>query len=242
MRAKYPGDRNLPNDLRELEFEIPLSVTESDFPIELLRHAQILHVLKFDSVGYRFVCRMPAQEWDRFGKKSGRSRAPIGKRINVRILGTEESGSVLLQGSGRWLERGRKLEPGQVREFDFFRSMERAAAFAMENPVITEHTIAFRVAADGEVIKKMLTGLKRLKIPHKVKKLSKFKSENRTVLDELTLQQSRVLKLAYTLGYYDIPRRTGTEDLARILGTNKATVGEHLRRAEKHVFDKLISR
>jgi hypothetical protein len=228
-------------DLRELDFEIPLSVTESDFPIGLLQHVQILHVLKFDSVGYRFVCRMSSEEWDQYGKTSGKRGPSLDKKINLRVLGTEESGSILLQVSGFWLEKGRKLDSDQVLEFDFFRSMEKAPAFALENPIITEHSIAFRVAADAEVIKKMLTGLKRLKIPHKVKKLRRFNAETRSMLDELSVQQGRVLKLAHTLGYYDIPRRTGTEDLARILGMNKATVGEHLRRAEKHIFDNLIT-
>ena len=32
-----------------------------------------------------------------------------------------------------------------------------------------------------------------------------------------------------------------TEGLAKILGMDTATVGEHLRRAEKHVFDGLLS-
>lgn len=43
------------------------------------------------------------------------------------------------------------------------------------------------------------------------------------------------------MGYYEIPRRTSTQDLAKMLEMDKATVGEHLRRAEKNVFDKLIT-
>jgi predicted DNA binding protein len=42
------------------------------------------------------------------------------------------------------------------------------------------------------------------------------------------------------LGYYEIPRRQKTEDLARILDMDTATIGEHIRRAEKHVFDELF--
>jgi len=57
----------------------------------------------------------------------------------------------------------------------------------------------------------------------------------------MTLQQMRVLRLAHTLGYYEIPRKIGTAGLASILGMDKGTVGEHLRRAEKHAFDDLLA-
>jgi len=40
------------------------------------------------------------------------------------------------------------------------------------------------------------------------------------------------------MGYYDIPRKTSTEELARVMGMEKATAGEHLRRGEKKVFNR----
>jgi len=43
------------------------------------------------------------------------------------------------------------------------------------------------------------------------------------------------------MGYYDVPKKARVEDIARLLGMDKGTVGEHLRRAEKHVFDHLLS-
>jgi predicted DNA binding protein len=43
------------------------------------------------------------------------------------------------------------------------------------------------------------------------------------------------------MGYYDVPKRTGVEEIAQLLGKDKGTVGEQLRRAEKHVFNRLLA-
>jgi hypothetical protein len=227
------------NDLRELEFEIPLNLTESEFPVALLERAQILHMLRFDSKGYLFVCRMRPQEWKDY-EKSSPLKVGASRKISIRVVGEEKSGGVLLQVTGKWFEKGNKLDERQQRAFEFFRSMERASYYALENPTVSRRAISFTVVAEGELIKRMLTGLKQLEIPCSVKRLGRLEGRKQSMLEELTAQQTRVLKLAHTLGYYDIPRRTNTEDLAKILGMNKATVGEHLRRAERHVFDRLI--
>jgi predicted DNA binding protein len=228
--------------MQELALEIPLNLTESDFPIELLQRAKILHMLKFDSSGYLFICKMSALEWTAYSEKSPSHtvQSSTKKKIVIKVLGKIKPGPVLLQVSGRWIGRDEKTKIDQSRAFGFFRSMERSSYYALEKPTISEHSISLTVVAEGDRIKRLLNGLKEFNIPYKVKKLGKLGTREHSTLGELTLQQTRVLKLAHTLGYYDIPRRTNTEDLARILRMDKATVGEHLRRAEKHVFDKLI--
>lgn len=45
-------------------------------------------------------------------------------------------------------------------------------------------------------------------------------------------QQEMVLKSAISYGYYSWPRKVSAQDLAKKLGLNKATVLEHLRKAE----------
>jgi predicted DNA binding protein len=40
---------------------------------------------------------------------------------------------------------------------------------------------------------------------------------------------------AYGLGYYDVPRRTPSEDIAKLLKIDKSTFAEHLRKAEKRI-------
>jgi predicted DNA binding protein len=51
-------------------------------------------------------------------------------------------------------------------------------------------------------------------------------------------KQERTLMLAVSLGYYRWPRAVSLQELAERLGLSKATVAEHLRKAEAKVLDK----
>jgi predicted DNA binding protein len=42
-------------------------------------------------------------------------------------------------------------------------------------------------------------------------------------------------------GYYDYPRRVNSEQLAEIVGISKATVVEHLRKAEGRLMETLLA-
>jgi len=182
---------------------------------------------------------MSAESWKNYEKKTFLLRSSRNK-ILIKILDREKSGTVLLQVSGHWLKRGEKLTVLQSTEFEFFRSLERSAFYSLENPTISDHAINISIVAEAERIKQLLNGLKQFNIQYKVRKLGRLGTETQSMLSDLTLQQMRVLKLAHTMGYYDVPRRTNTEALAGMLEMDKATVGEHLRRAEKNVFDKII--
>lgn len=57
------------------------------------------------------------------------------------------------------------------------------------------------------------------------------------ILPQLTKRQRTVLKTAIDAGYYEIPRRVTTSELAEEVGLARRTTEEHLRRAEK----KLVS-
>lgn len=223
--------------MQELVFEIPLSVTESDFPMDLLRRVQILYMLKFDSSEYLFICKMPTKEWKSY---KDRSSQLVSNKISTKLLERIPDG-VLLQVAGRWFERGKQMDPHQLKELEFFRSMGRSSYYGLGTPKISGNAIRFSVVTEAEKINKLLNGLKQFNIPHKVNKLGRLRGRSESLLSELTLKQTRVLRLAHAMGYYDIPRRASTEDLARVLRMDKATVGEHLRRAEKNVFDKLIT-
>lgn len=56
----------------------------------------------------------------------------------------------------------------------------------------------------------------------------------------LTDAQLRAVRTAHSLGYYEIPRRASTASVAQALKMHKGSAGEHLRRAERKVFDELL--
>lgn len=68
--------------------------------------------------------------------------------------------------------------------------------------------------------------------------------DHRPDLDDLFLslteRQRTVLRAAVAQGYYDDPRGATHEDVAAAVGVSPSTVGEHLRKAERRVFEQLV--
>ena len=62
-----------------------------------------------------------------------------------------------------------------------------------------------------------------------------------SLLSKLTLRQRQMLLTAYALGYYDVPRRISSDDLARHLDVDKSTIVEHLRKAERKLIGAIIA-
>lgn len=60
-------------------------------------------------------------------------------------------------------------------------------------------------------------------------------------LHPLTDRQREVVEATYDLGFYDVPRRASTEDVASELGVDAATVSEHLQRAERNLLAQTLS-
>lgn len=54
----------------------------------------------------------------------------------------------------------------------------------------------------------------------------------------LTEKQLSSLELAIKSGYYDSPRRTSAEGLAKAFGVSRSTYEEHLRKAERQVLER----
>jgi len=59
-------------------------------------------------------------------------------------------------------------------------------------------------------------------------------------LASLTDKQESVLRQAYFRGYFERPRQVSASELAQTLGIARATMTQHLRAAQRKVFDELL--
>jgi hypothetical protein len=89
----------------------------------------------------------------------------------------------------------------------------------------------------GEFVNKITA----LGIRHKVVSLTEANFSPESPLSALTEKQREVLVAAYKLGYYDLPRRINSEKLAEKLNIGSATLGEHLRKAERRLLGHILS-
>jgi predicted DNA binding protein len=67
--------------------------------------------------------------------------------------------------------------------------------------------------------------------------LERLSASDYEPLDLLTARQSEALVTARELGYFDIPRRASTDEVADHLGIAASSLSERLRRAQGHLVD-----
>jgi predicted DNA binding protein len=168
---------------------------------------------------------------------------PASGRYNVRLksLNKEKSGDEIIQVSGTWkgLTEGRASHSSKIAAF--MKSVGRKRIYIVRSPSFDGGRLRVSLAGDGEAVKRLLQEMTSAEIPFEVSSLSSSRAREESLLADLTERQVQVLRLAHSMGYYDVPKRTGVEEIARLLGKDKGTVGEQLRRAEKHVFDRLLA-
>jgi hypothetical protein len=95
---------------------------------------------------------------------------------------------------------------------------------------------------EAEAVKHFLEHYKRLGIRYKIVSLGDASFSPDSLLNALTEKQRVVLSTAYKLGYYDLPRRINSDQLARKLGLVNSTFVTHRRKAERRLLAKLFEK
>ena len=75
---------------------------------------------------------------------------------------------------------------------------------------------------------------------YKVVSLSDAKFSPDSPLSHLTDKQRKVILSAFNLGYYDVPRRISSEELAKRLNIREPTLVIHRRKAERRLIAELL--
>jgi predicted DNA binding protein len=90
-------------------------------------------------------------------------------------------------------------------------------------------------------IKGMLRALQKVGIAYKIISLTDARFSQSSLLNVLTDKQREVLAKAFQQGYYDIPRRMRSDELAMKLGMRNATFVAHRRKAEKRLLTEILN-
>ncbi len=65
-----------------------------------------------------------------------------------------------------------------------------------------------------------------------------WKIEN--LKNKLTPTEKAVLRLAYELGYFDVPKKVDTETISKLLDVSKAAFSKTIRKAEKKIIESIL--
>jgi DNA-binding CsgD family transcriptional regulator len=223
----------------EVELEIPIGLDSAVTPLlTALKNVHFIDTLNFGSDGFTFLCNATAEEWESVNKYL-RSKGNHSNEIIV--LSTKKDGTVVFLAKGKWTGSGLGGDVTHNVDIQFFKEWEKKSdIYSIGHPKVTVHSIKSVILAPEDRADELLRGLRFLKVNYKVLRMGAPRKRQGNPLSSLTERQRFVLRLAYEMGYYDIPRKTRTEELARKLGIDKGTFNDHLRRAEKHVIEDIF--
>jgi len=94
--------------------------------------------------------------------------------------------------------------------------------------------------ADEAAEKRILVLLQSLDVPYELKSRRRVHGGTGAAEEELTARQRELLSLAWNLGYFAVPSRTGLDTIARLTGLSRNTVSQHLRRGVRNLLQNRI--
>ncbi|ELY76415.1 helix-turn-helix domain-containing protein [Natrinema pallidum] len=101
----------------------------------------------------------------------------------------------------------------------------------------SDWTVRFSVVGDSDDLRRVLEGIPD-GIETTVDRVGEYDGGDAAV-GTLTARQRETLRVARELGYFDVPRSAGVEDVAAELDCAPGTAAEHLRKAEAAVMEAL---
>jgi len=90
------------------------------------------------------------------------------------------------------------------------------------------------------VIRRFLRTISTAGLHCKVLSLTDAKFSSNSPLSKLTGMQQKVVLTAFELGYYDLPRKIGSRELAKRLGVAEPTLIVHRRKAERKLLSEIL--
>jgi DNA-binding CsgD family transcriptional regulator len=102
------------------------------------------------------------------------------------------------------------------------------------DPDMDEHGASISLTGSQDAIAGILEEYRGAGVSPDLQRLGDYQGQPRA-LEALTDRQQEVLRTAYDLGYFEVPKQASIEDIAGELGVDPSTVAEHLQRAERNL-------
>lgn len=202
-----------------------------------VRDMEVLRVLRYDAKEVALVCRVVMKNPQKDVKgdvKKTFETGPIptkveflGEVMDERGRSSHDSGSIVL------VRRALRQR--------FLFGPESIGRGYLQPPLgLRNGRLTFTVVGTQAQLRSILNGVERRKIYYRVLSLVDARFGSDSLLRRLTEKQQEVLQAAYRQGYYDVPRKVTSKDLARSLRLTDSTVVEHLRKAERRLLLQIL--
>lgn len=225
--------------MRRLTIEVPLRQTESFWYEEMLFFKQVksiefLHFLKQGKEEFAFICRVEFSD-----SALGIKDLSIPTWMKVRVLEEErKKGIFILLVSGKPPPQEFRSASSRPRGLGAIGT--RVAGVYITRFQLTKATARATFVGDAKSIRSLLNDYGRRGISFKTVSLSDAKFSRDSLLGSLTDKQREVLVTAYKLGYYNLPRRISSDQVAKVLGLANSTFVVHRRKAERRLLSDIL--
>lgn len=105
---------------------------------------------------------------------------------------------------------------------------------------IADGKVKFSFLGSPQQVKAFCEGIGKIGMRYRVILLTDLNFSPISPLNQLTEKQREVLITAYRMGYYDIPRKLNSDNVAKKLRLANSTVVEHLRKAEQRLIRQIL--
>jgi hypothetical protein len=189
---------------------------------------EALKCFKCDANGLALICRIRLKD----NKITIKELQGKGLLTRVEVLYTEKDGSfvVFMEGKSCVPPPPKNVKPFQI-------MMSKPPEFLDVDRMKVE------VIGKEKEMQKFLNYTSTLNSrPFKLTGLSALEPRQESYLADLTSRQRQALITAYSLGYYDVPRKVSSKEVSRHLNMDKSTFVEHLRKAERKIVAQVIAK
>jgi HTH DNA binding domain len=191
--------------------------------LQKIESLEIIYHLRFDKEGFSGICRIKVKD----STLDLRRLVGVGGLVRLEVLSRENSESVV------YMET-------RTRTMAWFRGPDAPDVYLCPPIEFKDGRLKLTFLGNLNDIKKLLSKADQVGQAFKILSLTDASFSPDSILQSLTEKQRRILSAAYEAGYYDLPRKTDSEELARKLNIGKSTLGEHLRKAENRLMKDIM--
>ncbi len=196
-------------------------------PMHSIKTFEILQLLRHDPEEFAAICRIePIDEKVVFANLA--SDEGLEGVSGAQILEKEKSGSYIIFVKHR---------PVPV---DMASDLFKGEGGYVLSTEIREDKVKMTYMGTAQQAKAILEKIRQHGIRYKILSLTDAKFSINSPLNGLTEKQRKVLIVAYKLGYYSLPRRISTEQLAKKLNLHKSALQVHRRKAELRLIAEVL--
>jgi len=212
--------------LRRLILELDVSEVAKyldEVALEKLELMEVLSFLNEDPKEFSLVCRVRLRD-------NGTKLSEVIRDADARVLSRERDGSYIV------FMRTRPHSPGGGSL-----SWNASGGFLATPYEIRDGKIKITFLGQPGEVRGFLRMVDKARLRYRVILLADARFSPSSPISSLTEKQREVLIMAYNLGYYDIPRRVGSDELATRLKIRNPTLVMHRRKAERAILRQLIT-